>query len=182
MQTKRHIPLILALSAGVLLFLATPTSASASDRHRVTVGVSVHTPVRQVVEQRWVPGHYEERTERVLLEAGHHREEWVPPVYERRIGRRGHVYRVKVREGYYRRVWVEPVYQTRVVKTWVPGHHVEVVRPARRPCVVHRPVVVHRPPCVVHRPVVRPVHHGHGHWRHHHSDRPRVGFGVSFRF
>lgn len=99
----------------------------------VRLGSGFERPHRPV-QRRWVPGHWEVRKQRVLVEAGHYERQWVPPVYERRYDDYGEPYRVLICEGYYRKVWVPARYEIRRVRTWAPGYWVAVERHGR-----HRP-------------------------------------------
>lgn len=200
MHGKRFLALLAAL--GILLLAGTSRSALASSHRHVAVQVGVAAPTTvAVVDRQWIPGHYETTSEKALVAAGHYRTDWVPPKYKTLYDKRGREYRVKVRDGFHRKVWVEPVYETRVVKTWVPGHHVRVVRHVPAPC---HPVVVHRPVHTVCHPHYRhhvsyrhhphhryhPHHKYHGKYKHcgkykhhgYHHKKPHVGFGISVRF
>ncbi|MCA8914487.1 MAG: hypothetical protein KDB90_03675 [Planctomycetes bacterium] len=73
-----------------------------------------------VQKKVWVPGHYEERTVRVLIPASHE------DVRERRVDSRGHVYFVTVcrvipahYEDQCRQVFVPGCYEIRTEKVWV---------------------------------------------------------------
>lgn len=108
--------------------------------------------------RRRVPGHYETRTERVLVDPGHYERQTqriqveprryevrhIPAVYKTRRGERGKKYKVMVRPARTKKVWVPPRYEKRKVKVWVPdryeirkvkvwvpGHR--VTKPARSP-------------------------------------------------
>lgn len=84
-----------------------------------------------------VPGHYESRTQRILVEAGHYEREaeqvmveegywdtqWVPAVEEVRRDRYGRLYTVIVRPAVRERIWIEPTYATRWVNVWCPARY-----------------------------------------------------------
>jgi hypothetical protein len=89
------------------------------------------------VERRWVPGHYETRTERVLVREGHFEKRWIEPVTETRRDYHGRPYTVLVRPGRCEKVWVPPQYETRCVRVWVPDRPVET-HIAPRPHVGYR--------------------------------------------
>ena len=118
-------------------------------------------PTRTVVHRAWVPGHYEIRRERVLLEPAHYRTRWVSPVVAERRGRHGRRYTVVVRDGYHEKIRVPARHEYRQVKVWVPGHHVDV------PTVAHHARRRHSYPA-----------------RHHPPQRrgSRFNLGVLFRF
>ncbi len=100
------------------------------DRGHVQVGHST-------VGQRWVPGHFEMRTERVLVEeghfmtqttqvlveAGHWETRFIPAVTETRRDRHGRLYTIVLAERRTERVWVAPVYETRQTRVWCPPQY-----------------------------------------------------------
>jgi hypothetical protein len=73
--------------------------------------------------ERYIPGHYETRTEDVLVEPAHEERQWVPPVYQERFEHGRHCRLVVVREGYYECIRVPARYECRTVRVWVPGHY-----------------------------------------------------------
>ncbi len=92
---------------------------------------------RPGVVQRWVPGHYVTRIERVLVEEGHYEtrteqvlvaagrweDRCVPAVVETHRDYRGRVYTIVVAPARTERVWVPPVYETRVTRVWCPPRY-----------------------------------------------------------
>ena len=126
METKR---LSLTLAAGMVLALCgfLGTSSKAEAHERFALGVNFGTPIRYVppVERRWVEGHYELRTETVLVAPECSERQWVPAVYENRCYRPGHYARVLVAAGYYQTVCIPARYETRTVQAWVPGYYVD---------------------------------------------------------
>lgn len=86
--------------------------------HGVNCGCSsCVTTYRQGI---WVPGHYEYRDTRVLVEPGHNIRRYVPPAY-RTVYRYGCKVTELVRDGYYEHIWVPDRYEFTTTKVWVPG-------------------------------------------------------------
>jgi Ni/Co efflux regulator RcnB len=88
---------------------------------------------QRTVTRTWVPGHYEERTERVLVEAGHYENHYIPAVYERRTDRRGRSFTVLVQPERTERVWVPERYEMRTVRYWIEGYWVESSQSCAKP-------------------------------------------------
>ena len=126
--------------------------------HGLTLNFDLGNVFTSAASRRWVPGHYQTRTERVLVEPGHHqwRQERVliepghyetnqtPALRETLYDSRGHAHSVVVKPGRTTKVWiparyeirkvkvyVPPRYETRQVRVHVPGHWVS--SPARQP-------------------------------------------------
>ena len=116
----------LSWTAAVIVGLAALSgSAEAHDHGRVAVGINLGGPsyCAPAVEQRYVPGHYENRYETVLVEPASEERRWVPELLETRYDRHGRRYTVIVREGYWERVCVPARYETREISVWVPGYY-----------------------------------------------------------
>ncbi len=77
-----------------------------------------HTVSRKI----WVPGRYETRTERVLVQAGHYDTKVIPARYEWRR-HHDHWDRVCVEPERTVKVWHPAEYENRTVKVWVPGYY-----------------------------------------------------------
>jgi hypothetical protein len=71
----------------------------------------------------YVPGHYETRTDTVLVAPERIEKRWVAPVFETRYNADGTPYTVKVCDGYWTTVNLPARYETRVVQVWVPGYY-----------------------------------------------------------
>ncbi len=126
--------------------------------HDLTLSIDLGSIFNNAPARRWVPGHYQVRTEQVLVEPGHY--EWheqsvpvQPGHYEMRCipavekilrDSRGRPRKVVTRPACTKKVWVParyemrkvkvyvpPRYETRQVRVWVPGHWVS--RPVRSP-------------------------------------------------
>ena len=154
-QARVLTAVVLTLAAGV--FLGGRAEAHDHGGIRLSFGGPVYpAPVVAVpaVERQFVPGHYESRTETVLVEAAHYERVYVAPIYETRYDRWRRPYTVCVRNGYYNDVYVPARYGNRVVSVWVPGYWQEVA--------------VAAPPVCYPAPVYRP--------------RPWWDVGFSFRF
>ncbi|MBI1337158.1 MAG: hypothetical protein GC164_09370 [Phycisphaera sp.] len=78
------------------------------DRSRIGVGYS-SAPC----------GHYELRTEQVLVTPGYYRDIWVPERTRTVFDQCGRAYTIVVEPGHCERVWVEPVYECRTTRVWV---------------------------------------------------------------
>lgn len=80
---------------------------------------------RPLSGRRWVPGHYENRAEEVLVCEGRYEKRLVRPaktwVYYDERGRRHTV----EEPAQYETVWIPPVYETRIVRVYVPGYYEE---------------------------------------------------------
>jgi len=110
----------------LLLAAALAPAASAGDKVlRVVIG----TPGPAV--SRYVPGHYEVRTEKVLVEPGHWEERFIPEERVVTVDRRGWKH-IIIKPARCERVWVEPRYTCRTVRVWVPGRF--EYTPVRRVC------------------------------------------------
>lgn len=66
-------------------------------------------------------GHYETRTQRVLVEAAHTDRRWVPAQFEVRVNCWGHRENVQVRPAHWEVFQVPARFETREVKVWVEG-------------------------------------------------------------
>jgi hypothetical protein len=138
---------VLAVAASVLC-----GRAEARDHGgiRISIGGPVYpAPVVAVpaVERRYVPGHYESRTETVLVQPAHYERISVAPVYETRYDRWRRPYTVCIREGGYRDVYVPARYENRVVSAWAPGYwqEIPVAAPVFAAPPVCHPVAVYQP-------------------------------------
>ena len=99
-------------------------------------------------------GHFELRTERVLVQPERTEQRYVQPVYETRYGRRHRPYQVLVSAGHYETVTIPAQYTTVENRVWVPDHRiVPVVAPPCPP----GPVVVAPPVYTPAPPVTQPV-------------------------
>lgn len=104
------------------------------DRGRLSVFVAPSVPV---VSQRWVPGHFETRTEQILVAPGRYEtqiqnvlvqdgrwvEQMVPAVTETRRDFRGRLFTVVVAPPRLQRVWIAPVYESRTTQVWCPAQY-----------------------------------------------------------
>lgn len=66
-------------------------------------------------------GHYEIRSQQVLVEAAHADRRWVPAQFEVRVDRWGHRENVQVRPAHWEECQVPARFETREVKVWVEG-------------------------------------------------------------
>ena len=121
-KVYRYVP-ILAAVAG--LGLSAPASRADEPRFRFGLhigegfGLVIHHSDRE--RRRCIPGYYEERTERILVEPEHCERRWAPAIYEtRHHGRHGRGYEVCVHEGYWEEYTVPARYECRTVRVWVP--------------------------------------------------------------
>ena len=73
--------------------------------------------------QRWIPEHYETRTETVLVPA-HDERTFVDAVYEYRTTRFGRTERILVSPAHYENICVPARYETRTVNVLVAGRYV----------------------------------------------------------
>lgn len=80
--------------------------------------VALYRPRPSPYEQR---GHYETRTETVLVEAARCERRWVPAVYETRCDRWGRHYSVLVSAAHFETVQLPARYETRQMQVWVAG-------------------------------------------------------------
>jgi len=130
MNGKRTTLLFGTVLAGLAILALTAGDAQAGPRHRLPhprpgIVIGGFFAPRPAVERTWVPGHYETRTERVLVEPAHYETRRVREVTETRYDYYGKPYTVLVRPARVERVWVPARYETRCVRVWVPGHYVE---------------------------------------------------------
>ena len=143
LSTRRTVLLALVLVSG---FAAMGTYSATASEWGISLGFARHRPVpagrhepsRAVVVdpiRRWVPEHFETRSEQVLVSPTHHVQQYINPVYENRLDHCGRVYTVCVQPGYWTRVCVPARYETRCVKVLVPGYY-EVV-PLKDNCDSH---------------------------------------------
>ena len=97
------------------------TALSAQARDRVGLDINIGggdpPPPPPVAVQT---GHYETRTETVLVEPEHRERQYVPRVTETRHDIYGRTYTLLVREAYYQEVIVPARYETRQVQVYVP--------------------------------------------------------------
>jgi hypothetical protein len=131
----------LAMMMGALMLAGVAgTAARADASERVSVGLSFGRPSyyapTTVVERSYVPGHYEVRSETVLVEPERKVREWSAPQTTSRTDARGYVYTV-TSPGSYRDTCVPARYETRQTQVWVPGYYSDVA--------IERPVVHSRP-------------------------------------
>ena len=92
---------------------------------RLGVGYKSHRPpiVRHHSHRRWVPGHYDTVSRKVLVPATRERV-YQAAVYEWRTDPFGVRYRVCVREAGYRTVYVPARWEYRTERVWHPGEWV----------------------------------------------------------
>ena len=111
------------LGAGLMaaLLLALVPAKEAHAQGVVIIGGSTH---HHHSDGYYVPGHYESRTESVLVESAHYEKQWVEPMYKTVKLEGGVKVKVLVRDGYWQDVYVPERYETRVVQFWVPGYYV----------------------------------------------------------
>ena len=113
-----------AMAAAAFAALASfSPAARAHDDFRVVVrGPRVGVAFGHVRDCRYVPGHWAETVQRVVVRNGYWREEYVPASFEWRFDlARWRFVQVQVRSACTRRVWVPPCYGNRVVRSWEPG-------------------------------------------------------------
>ncbi|MCK4850365.1 MAG: hypothetical protein KAT11_03385 [Phycisphaerae bacterium] len=144
---------------------ARPTPAQTGSRNRVrdsdhglTLSIDLGSIFNSAPARRWVPGHYQVRTEQLLVEPGHY--EWhkqrvlvepghyeirtLPAAEKIRRDSRRKAQKVVVKPARTKKVWVParyemrkvkvyvpPRYETRRIRVWVPGHWVS--QPVRSP-------------------------------------------------
>jgi len=118
--------MLLAVTVGLVL----ATTASASDwgfsigfgRPRPVLVAPYPPPVAVRMVREWVPGHYETRSEQVLVSPAHYERQYVAPVYETRYEHR-RAYSVCVRPGYWTEVYVPAQYETRYTQVFSAGYY-----------------------------------------------------------
>ena len=110
------------------------------DRHQGQArgGISIQVGGTAPSWQRvYVPGHYEVRTEQMLVEPGHYEQQvqqvlveegrwearYVPPVEQVLRDSQGRLYKVIIAPSRTERVWIEPRYATRIVQVWCPDRY-----------------------------------------------------------
>ncbi len=69
------------------------------------------------------PGHYEIRTEQVLVEAGHWETRYIPAVEQTVRDSRGRYLTVVIAPARTEQYWCPPRYETRSIKVWVPARY-----------------------------------------------------------
>ena len=69
------------------------------------------------------PGHYEIRTEQVLVEAGHWETRYIPAVLRTVYDSEGRRYTMVITPARTERYWCPPRYETRSIKVWVPARY-----------------------------------------------------------
>ena len=129
----------LSMMTGALILTGAAAFSSRSEAsERVFVGVNAGQPAyyAPVVERQYVPGHYELRTETVVVEPERRVHEWIAPQTTSQTDARGYVYTV-TNPGHYRDVRLPARYETREVQVWVAGYYQDIG--------VERPVVRSRP-------------------------------------
>lgn len=106
------------IAVGVVAAAASPALAGG----RVSVFLNFGAPVPQErIEQVWVPGHFVQQVDQVLVARGHQERRWVPPtVLRTSMGVQA------IAPGYFQVVWIPDQYQQRVTQVWVPGHYIAV--------------------------------------------------------
>ena len=104
---------------------------------RLSLGFGFGSDFSNSANRRWVPGHYETRTEKILVEPGHYERRrrrvqvepgrynvrHIPAVSRTRRGQRGKKYEVVIQPARTERVWVPSRYKKRKVKVWVPDRY-----------------------------------------------------------
>ena len=107
------------------------------DRDQGSSRLNIGFRLGSQTNRRWVPGYYEIRRERVLVERGHHEKQTqlvlvepghyevrhIPAVHKNLRGQRGKKHTVLVQPARTERIWVPPVYEKRKVKVWVPDRY-----------------------------------------------------------
>ena len=110
-----------ALGAAVLCatLVMTPKSALAASHLDIDVGVGI-APSRPVYPNVVCEGHYESRTQRVLVSPERRERQWVDAVYETRYYN-GRPQTVLVSQAGWREFVVPAQFEDRIVQVWVPG-------------------------------------------------------------
>ena len=92
MNAIKQVPVAAVFAIALMAGFATTTEAEAASK-KGFFGITVNTG-----DRHYERGHYEYRTERVLVAPGYYSKHFVPATYETRFDECGHPYRVLVKE------------------------------------------------------------------------------------
>lgn len=128
-----------ALAMAMMLCFAASTNAQAFDKKDLSKNHHHHHNHNQVgigfgfgSSSTYVPGHYEARSQTVMVESEHYEDRWVPASFKTILLNDGTQMTVKLADGYWTKVFVPARYETQIVQVWVPGYYVENSSPSVR--------------------------------------------------